>query len=82
MVSTETASDVGQVFGGCIGNNITPISVVPNLFALEINPQAAAEAYRNRIVGPVGGTADSGRSTRGECSVTSFGQTNLRIFKD
>lgn len=55
LVSTDPASNVGQVFGVGIGNNITPISVVPNLSALEIDPQAAAQAYRDRIVGPVRG---------------------------
>lgn len=53
LVSTDPASNVGQVFGVGIGNNITPIAVVPNLSALEIDPQAAAQAYRDRIVGPV-----------------------------
>lgn len=55
LVSTDPASNVGQVFGVGIGNHITSISVVPNLFALEIDPQAAAQAYRDRIVGPVRG---------------------------
>lgn len=55
LVSTDPASNVGQVFGVTIGNTITPISVVPNLSALEIDPQAAAQAYRDRIVGPVSG---------------------------
>ena len=55
LVSTDPASNVGQVFGVTIGNSITPITVVPNLSALEIDPQAAAQAYRDRIVGPVRG---------------------------
>lgn len=55
LVSTDPASNVGQVFGETIGNNITAIAAVPNLFALEIDPQAAAQAYRDRIVGPVRG---------------------------
>lgn len=55
LVSTDPASNVGQVFGERIGNNITAIAAVPNLFALEIDPQAAAQAYRDRIVGPVRG---------------------------
>lgn len=33
----------------------TAIAAVPGLFALEIDPQAAAQAYRDRIVGPVRG---------------------------
>ncbi len=55
LVSTDPASNVGQVFGLAIGNQITPIASVPNLSALEIDPQAAAQAYRDRIVGPVRG---------------------------
>lgn len=55
LVSTDPASNVGQVFGVSIGNDITAIAAVPNLFALEIDPEAAAQAYRDRIVGPVRG---------------------------
>jgi arsenite-transporting ATPase len=55
LVSTDPASNVGQVFGIIIGNHITDIPAVPGLAALEIDPQAAAQAYRDRIVGPVRG---------------------------
>jgi len=55
LVSTDPASNVGQVFGITIGDHITAIPVVPNLAALEIDPQAAAQVYRDRIVGPVRG---------------------------
>ena len=55
LVSTDPASNVGQVFGLRIGNTITPVPNVPHLAALEIDPQAAAQAYRDRIVGPVRG---------------------------
>lgn len=55
LVSTDPASNVGQVFGVTIGNQITAIPAVANLWALEIDPQAAAQAYRDRIVGPVKG---------------------------
>lgn len=55
LVSTDPASNVGQVFGVSIGDKITGIDAVANLSALEIDPQAAAQAYRDRIVGPVRG---------------------------
>ncbi len=55
LVSTDPASNVGQVFGITIGNQIRAIPQVPGLSALEIDPQAAAQAYRDRIVGPVRG---------------------------
>lgn len=55
LVSTDPASNVGQVFGVSIGNQITAMAAVPGLAALEIDPQAAAQAYRDRIVSPVRG---------------------------
>ena len=55
LVSTDPASNVGQVFGLEIGDKVTAIAGIANLFALEIDPQAAAQAYRDRIVGPVRG---------------------------
>ncbi|MGL5290908.1 MAG: arsenical pump-driving ATPase, partial [Plesiomonas sp.] len=53
LVSTDPASNVGQVFALSIGNQITVVPAVTGLSALEIDPQAAAQAYRERIVGPV-----------------------------
>ena len=55
LVSTDPASNVGQVFGASIGNTITAIPEIPGLHALEIDPEQAAEAYREKIVGPVRG---------------------------
>jgi arsenite/tail-anchored protein-transporting ATPase len=56
LVSTDPASNVGQVFGTEIGGKIRPIEAVKGLEALELDPEAAAEAYRERIVGPMRGT--------------------------
>ena len=54
LVSTDPASNLGQVFGITIGeHDHTAIPGVPGLSALNINPEAAAQAYRDRIVGPV-----------------------------
>lgn len=53
LVSTDPASNVVQVFSQSIGNHIKPIALVPNLFAIEIDPQAAAEEYRNKIINPI-----------------------------
>ena len=55
LVSTDPASNIGQVFGLSIGNAIKPIPGVVNLSALEIDPQAAAQQYRENIVAPVRG---------------------------
>lgn len=55
LVSTDPASNVGQVFDQTIGNTIHSINAVPGLSALEIDPQEAAQQYRARIVDPVKG---------------------------
>jgi len=60
LVSTDPASNVGQVFGINIGNHVTAVPEVANLSALEIDPQAAAQAYRDRIVAPVRGVLPEG----------------------
>jgi arsenite-transporting ATPase len=55
LVSTDPASNVGQVFETDIGNQITAIDNVSGLDAIEINPEEAAAGYRERIVGPMRG---------------------------
>ena len=56
LVSTDPASNLAHVFETDIGEQTpTPIKDVPNLHALNIDPEAAAQAYRDRIVGPARG---------------------------
>lgn len=55
LVSTDPASNVGQVFETPIGNRVTPIAQLAGLDAIEINPEEAAAQYRERIVGPMRG---------------------------
>lgn len=56
LVSTDPASNIGQVFGVAIDAGTTPIPDVPGLWALEIDPESAAVAYRERVLGPLRGT--------------------------
>ena len=86
LVSTDPASNVGQVFGVTIGNTVTPIPDVPGLAALEIDPEQAVEAYRERIMAPVRGLlpeselAGIAESLSGSCTteIASFDEfTNL-----
>ncbi len=55
LVSTDPASNLDEVLGTTLGSAPTPIAGVPTLFALNIDPEAAARAYRDRIVGPYRG---------------------------
>lgn len=56
LVSTDPASNLDQVLGHRLGSQPTAIAAVPGLFALNIDPEAAARAYRERVVGPYRGT--------------------------
>lgn len=56
LVSTDPASNLEHVLEADIGErDPVPVRGVPNLFGLNIDPEAAARAYRDRIIGPVRG---------------------------
>jgi len=56
LVSTDPASNLQHVFETEIGEHEpTAIPGADNLFALNINPESAAQVYRDRVVGPVRG---------------------------
>lgn len=55
LVSTDPASNLNEVLGVSLGTCPTPIKGVPELFALNLDPEAAAAAYRERMVGPYRG---------------------------
>jgi len=52
LVSTDPASNLDEVLGTPLGNQATPLPAVPGLAALNIDPEAAARAYREKLVGP------------------------------
>ena len=55
LVSTDPASNLDEVLGVQLRNDPTPIESVANLFAMNIDPAAAAQEYRERMVGPYRG---------------------------
>lgn len=55
LVSTDPASNLDEVLGQQLDSTHTEIPGVPNLFALNIDPEAAAHAYREKLVGPYRG---------------------------
>ena len=55
LVSTDPASNLAEVFETRIGTEPTAIAAVPGLFALNVDPEAAALAYREALVGPYRG---------------------------
>jgi arsenite/tail-anchored protein-transporting ATPase len=52
LVSTDPASNLDEVLGVTLSSRPTPVPGVPGLSALNINPDIAAQDYRERVVGP------------------------------
>jgi len=52
LISTDPASNLDEVLGTALGQQPTPVPGVNNLFAMNIDPEAAARQYRERVVGP------------------------------
>jgi len=55
LVSTDPASNLDEVLGVRLAATPTEIPAVPRLAALNIDPAAAAAAYREKLVGPYRG---------------------------
>ena len=79
LVSTDPASNIGQVFGREIGSGGAELTdLVPgatSFDAVEIDPEAEAERYRESILGPVRGLlppevlATTEETLSGSCTV-------------
>jgi len=55
LVSTDPASNLDEVLGVRLAARPTAVPGVPRLAALNIDPAAAAQAYREKLVGPYRG---------------------------
>lgn len=55
LVSTDPASNLDDVLEASLGAEATPIPKAPHLAAMNISPEAAAAAYRQRMVEPYRG---------------------------
>jgi arsenite/tail-anchored protein-transporting ATPase len=53
LVSTDPASNIGQVLESEVDESVRAVAAVPGLSVLNIDPEAAAQAYRNRVIDPV-----------------------------
>jgi arsenite-transporting ATPase len=50
LVSTDAASNLDEMLGVPLANQPVPVPGVPGLGVLNIDPDAAAEAYRQRVL--------------------------------
>ncbi len=50
LLTTDPAAHLGDVLDTPVGDEVTPVSEQPNLWAVKIDPKATAEAYKARIL--------------------------------
>ncbi len=55
LVSTDPASNLSEVLGTKLGPAAREVAGAPGLWALDVDPEAAARAWRERVVGPYRG---------------------------
>ena len=64
LVSTDAASNLDEMLGIELRNTPTPVPGAPGLWVLNIDPDNAAESYRQRVLAQMGANAsDTERST-------------------
>jgi arsenite/tail-anchored protein-transporting ATPase len=57
LVSTDPASNLDEMLGTPLANTPRPVAGAPGLAAMNIDPAAAAEAYRQRVLAQMGQAA-------------------------
>ena len=63
LVSTDPASNLDEMLGVALGSDPRPVPGALRLSALNIDPEAAAEAYRRRVLDQLGaGSGDAERA--------------------
>ncbi|MFI5302260.1 MAG: TRC40/GET3/ArsA family transport-energizing ATPase, partial [Polyangiales bacterium] len=70
LVSTDPASNLDEMLATKLSNAPTPVAGVARLSAMNIDPERAAEAYRERVTGPYVGvkSAEEIRTIREQLS--------------
>jgi arsenite/tail-anchored protein-transporting ATPase len=75
VVSTDPASNLGDVFGASVGAREAPVRDVPGLHVMNLDPEEAAAAYRERVLAPYRGVVSEQEvreieeQLAGECTV-------------
>lgn len=55
LISTDPASNLQDIFGQTLSNSPTKIEGIDNLFAINLDPEQAAQNYKEQMVGPYRG---------------------------
>ncbi len=82
LVSTDPASNLKDVLESPVTETIAPIAGIKNLFAININPENSAEAYRNRVTQPLEGVASEQEITKIREDLSGACTTEIASFDE
>ena len=82
LVSTDPASNLNEVLGQAVATSPTPIDGVPGLSALNVDPGAAAAAYRERVIGPYRGVLPDSAVARVEEQLSGACTVEIAAFDE
>jgi arsenite-transporting ATPase len=82
LVSTDPASNLDEVLGVQLSSEPTPIPGAEGLLALNIDPEAAARAYRERVVGPYRGVLPDAAVTSMEEQLSGACTVEIAAFDE
>ncbi|MGJ7439893.1 arsenical pump-driving ATPase [Aquipuribacter sp. MA13-6] len=82
LVSTDPASNLAEVLGQPVGRTATPVTGVAGLSALNVDPEAAAAAYRERVIGPYRGVLPDSAVARVEEQLSGACTVEIAAFDE
>jgi arsenite-transporting ATPase len=82
LVSTDPASNLDEVLGLSLTGLPLPVPGAPGLFALNIDPEEAAAAYRNRMIDPIRGLLPATVVTSMEEQLSGACTTEIAAFDE
>lgn len=82
LVSTDPASNLDEVLGVTLAGAPTAVPEVPGLSALNIDPEQAARAYRDRVVGPYRGVLPAAAVTSIEEQLSGACTVEIAAFDE
>ena len=82
LVSTDPASNLDEVLGVLLSSQPTPVPLVEGLLALNIDPEAAARDYRERMVGPYRGVLPAAAVASIEEQLSGACTTEIAAFDE
>ncbi len=82
LVSTDPASNLDEMLGAALTDRPTPVPGIDGLSALNIDPEAAAEQYRTRVIAQLGPDADEAEKATVREQLSGACTTEIAAFDE